>query len=83
MSELNRLIQRIRCEIANVKKQVGSNLAKNVKFFVKFNFILCSEETGPSLVKSLSPNLDLGAPQPSNVSLSYLPLYLWSELALC
>lgn len=26
MSELNRLIQRIRCEIANVKKQVGSNL---------------------------------------------------------
>uniref|UniRef100_A0A8C0TRW7 IF rod domain-containing protein n=1 Tax=Canis lupus familiaris TaxID=9615 RepID=A0A8C0TRW7_CANLF len=26
MSELNRLIQRIRCEIANVKKQVGSSL---------------------------------------------------------
>lgn len=28
MSELNRLIQRIRCDIASVKKQVGSDLVK-------------------------------------------------------
>lgn len=84
MSELNRLIQRIRCEIANVKKQVGSNLTKNVKFFVKFNFILCDGETGAHpLVKSISPSLGLGAPQPSTVPLSHLPLYPWSELTLC
>lgn len=29
MVELNRLIQRIRCEIGNVKKQVGSSPTKN------------------------------------------------------
>lgn len=29
MVELNRLIQRIRCEIGNVKKQVGSGPTKN------------------------------------------------------
>lgn len=84
MSELNRLIQRIRCEIANVKKQVGSNLTKNVKVFVKFNFTFCDGETGAhSLVKSISSNLGLGAPQASTVPLSHLPLYPWSELALC
>lgn len=31
MSELNRLIQRIRCEIANVKKQVGSKPAESTE----------------------------------------------------
>lgn len=73
MSELNRLIQRIRCEIVNVKKQVGSNLTKNVKVFVKFNFTFCDGETGAHpLVKSISPNLGLGAPQASTVPLSHL-----------
>lgn len=31
MLELNRLIQRIRCEIANVKKQVGSKPTKSTE----------------------------------------------------
>lgn len=76
MSELNRLIQRIRCEIANVKKQVGSNFTKIVKFLVKFNFIPCDGETGAHpFAQSTSPNLGVGTPQPSTVPVSHLPLY--------
>lgn len=59
MLELNRLIQRIQCETASVKKQVSSDSTDSTR--VNFNF--CDGEIGAhSLVKSNSPPPGFGSP---------------------
>lgn len=59
MSELNRLVQRIRCETVNVRKQVGSNPTENIRV----NLTFCGGEIGahPS-GQSKSPRPGLRSP---------------------
>uniref|UniRef100_A0A452FHZ7 Keratin 74 n=1 Tax=Capra hircus TaxID=9925 RepID=A0A452FHZ7_CAPHI len=58
MSELNRLIQRIRCEIANVKKQVGSKPAESTECANLETAIADAEQRGDSALKDARAKLD-------------------------
>lgn len=58
MSELNRLIQRIRCDITNVKKQVGSAPQR----MLRLSFLSVMETLGPALKKKQVPSPGLSSP---------------------
>uniref|UniRef100_A0A8C3WKK2 Keratin 74 n=1 Tax=Catagonus wagneri TaxID=51154 RepID=A0A8C3WKK2_9CETA len=56
--ELNRLIQRIRCETANVKKQVGSNPTENPECSNLETAIADAEQWGHNALKDARAKLD-------------------------